>query len=65
MAKTRPSVQKRAKEAARLEKKQVKAARQARRQAEKEETDVDLPEGVDPQIAGIVPGPQPIPTWEG
>lgn len=62
MAKTRPSVQKRKKEAAAMEKRQAKAARKARRDAEKaNRTDVD--DGVDPDLVGIVPGPQPPIEW--
>lgn len=65
MAKSRPSVQKRAKEAARIEKRRSKAQRQERRKTEKEERP-DLAEAdVDPDIAGIVPGPQPpLPEFE-
>ena len=61
IAKSRPRMQKRRVEALKLEKKQLKAARRAAREeakANKEET----PEGVDPDLAGIVPGPQPIPA---
>lgn len=58
MAKSRPSVQKRRKEAANLEKKQAKAARKARREAERASR--DTPDGIDPDLAGIVPGPQPL-----
>lgn len=58
MAKTRPSVQKRRLDAAKIEKAQVKAARKAAREAEK--LDRDAIPGVDPDLAGIVPGPQPI-----
>lgn len=56
----RPSVTKRQKEAARREKQQRKAARKAERDASKGERDT-IPEGEDPDIAGIVPGPQPLP----
>ena len=58
MAKTRPSVQKRKKEAAVMEKRQAKAARKARREAEKDERE-DVETGVDPDLVGIVAGPQP------
>jgi hypothetical protein len=53
-------MQKRRVEAMKLEKKQLKAARRAARDAEKENKD-DVAEGIDPDIAGIVPGPQPLP----
>lgn len=49
---------KRAKERLRAEKKAEKQERRRQRQAEKGDTEV--PEGVDPDIAGIVPGPQPV-----
>ena len=57
MAKTRPSVQKRRAEAAKLEKKQAKAARKAAREAAK--ANRETVDGVDPDLAGIVAGPQP------
>ena len=49
---------KRRKEEARRERQRIKAARRAERAAEKEHRD-DLAPGEDPDIAGIVPGPQP------
>lgn len=48
---------KRAKERQRAEKKAEKQERRRQRQAEK--GDADAPAGVDPDIAHIVPGPQP------
>ena len=55
-----PSVNKRQKERQRQEHQKEKAARKKARQEEKR---ARLPgeEGVDPDIAGIVPGPQPPP----
>lgn len=53
-------MQKRRVEALKLEKKQAKAARRAAREAEKAERP-DVEEGIDPDLAGIVPGPQPLP----
>lgn len=52
---------KRARERERQEKRKEKAAQRAKRRAEKAEKAerADVPEGVDPDIAGIVPGPQP------
>jgi hypothetical protein len=57
---SRPTQNKRARERARQEKQQQKAARRL----EKSQRDVTKPstaEGEDPDIAGIVPGPQPSP----
>lgn len=62
MAKSRPSVQKRQKEARKLEKAQIKAARKAAREARREEgleAVADLADHIDPDLAGIVAGPQP------
>ena len=56
MAKTRPSVQKRRMEAAKMEKKQAKAVRKAAREDSKSER--DAAGGIDPDLAGIVAGPQ-------
>jgi hypothetical protein len=57
--KSRPTQNKRARERARQEKQQAKAARRLdrARRADKPAT----ADGVDPDIAGIVPGPQPSP----
>ena len=52
------SAQKRRREARKLEKKQKKAEQRAERQ-EKGDDDKPVPPGEDPDIAGIVPGPQP------
>ena len=60
MAKARPSVQKRIKETKALEKKMAKAARKASRQAAKSNRP-DIESGVDPDLVGIKPGPQPKP----
>ena len=60
MAKSRPSVQKRKKEARDLEKRQMKAARKAARDAARDDNP-DLAPGVDPDLVGIVPGPQDHP----
>jgi len=51
---------KRQKEQARLEHRQKKAAEKAARKAEKASRP-EREDGVDPDIAGIVPGPQPLP----
>ena len=54
----RPSIHKRNREQAKREKQQEKAARRQAR-AEEKKTRTDNGEGEDPDIAGIVPGPQP------
>lgn len=57
---TRPTLEKRAKERARQEKRKLKEERRASAKAEK----ANAPRRVgdeDPDIAGIVPGPQPSP----
>jgi hypothetical protein len=55
-----PSIQKRQKERERQERQKAKAEK---RKARKEEKVSRGPteDGVDPDIAGIVPGPQPLP----
>lgn len=53
-----PSVNKRQKERQRQEHQKEKAARKKLRQEEKRDR-AQAPDGVDPDIAGIVPGPQP------
>ena len=64
LQKSRPTQNKRARERARQEKQQQKAARRL-------ETKNHRPvrpageNGEDPDIAGIVPGPQPLPWDEG
>ncbi len=64
MAKPRPTFLKRQKERARLAKQAAKARRRTERKAERaERDDSDDDEAIDPDIAGIIPGPQPIP-WE-
>ncbi len=57
----RPSINKRNREQAKREKQQEKAARRAARTVEKRNKG-DADEGEDPDIAGIVPGPQPLPV---
>jgi hypothetical protein len=60
----RPSAEKRRKEISRQDKKKDKAARREQRKQDKAASqDASLAEGVDPDIAGIVPGPQPLP-WD-
>jgi len=55
----RPEFTKRKKELARLEKQKQKLERKAQRDREKQNRDPNAPEVEDPDIAGIVPGPQP------
>ena len=64
MANTRPSVNKRRKEANRREKKAAKAEKRAQRNAEKAAKGPAAVGEDDPDIAGIVPGPQPLPWSE-
>ena len=64
MANTRPSVNKRRKEANRREKKAAKAEKRAARTADKSPKLEVAPGEDDPDIAGIVPGPQPLPWAE-
>lgn len=59
-APSRPSAAKRQKERARQEKAKEKAERRAQRAVEKSKRP-DGDTGIDPDIAGIVPGPQPLP----
>ncbi len=59
---SRPSVIKRKRERERQERRQAKAEKRAQRQREQKEAPGVA--GEDPDIAGIVPGPQPLPGWE-
>jgi hypothetical protein len=56
---SRPSFQKRAKEKARQERRKEKDVRRA--EARDRKVGAAPREGEDPDIAGIVPGPQPLP----
>jgi hypothetical protein len=58
---TRPSVNKRLREANKKEKQAAKAERRAQRAEEKKNK--PLAGSDDPDLAGIVPGPQPLP-WD-
>ncbi len=60
---TRPSVNKRLREASKKEKQVAKAERRAQRAEEKKQKG-QTEAGEDPDIAGIVPGPQPLPWGE-
>ena len=68
MAKSRPTITKRLRERAKMEKRRRKAERAAERQVELTEEEqlaqMEAEEaGLDPDIAHIVPGPQPLPEW--
>ena len=58
-AKARPSAEKRRKEQAKRERKLEKAERRARKREERATQPDAVPEGEDPDIAHIQPGPQP------
>ena len=60
MQKSRPTQNKRARERARQEKAQQKAARRLESKEKRATRPAGAP-GEDPDIAGIIPGPQPIP----
>lgn len=60
----RPGADKRNKERARLQKQADKAADKAARKRAKDAAGPHPP-GFDPDIAGIVPGPQPVEPEEG
>jgi hypothetical protein len=59
---SRPTTNKRQREQARIAKRNDKAARLADRKRAGDRT--DLPAGVDPDIADIRPGPQPLADWQ-
>lgn len=61
----RTTFEKRRKEMQRKERKQGKAERREQRKVEKSERDSSSDAGEDPDIAGIVPGPQPLPEEFG
>jgi hypothetical protein len=60
---SRPTTNKRQREQARIAKRNDKAARFADR-AKRQGDRADLPPGVDPDIADIRPGPQPLADWQ-
>jgi len=63
MQKSRPTQHKRARERAKQEKQQLKAARRQEAKVRKAANPAAAG-GEDPDIAGIVPGPQPSPWGE-
>ena len=58
---SRPTITKRQREQARIAKQKDKAARRAEKSTQVRREVVD---GVDPDIAGIRPGPQPLADWQ-
>jgi hypothetical protein len=59
----RPTLQKREKEKARLQKQKDKEARRLEAKARKQNTPRTTT-GEDPDLAGITPGPQPLADWQ-
>ena len=59
--KSRPTLMKREREKARVEKQKMKEARRADRSQRSSERPAD---GTDPDIAHIKPGPQPLADWQ-
>lgn len=57
---TRPTLEKRAKERARQEKRKLKEEKRANAKVQRSQSP-RTSDGEDPDIAGIVPGPQPSP----
>ena len=60
---SRPTVTKRQREQARVTKQKEKAAKRAER-SRQDRSDRHTPDGVDPDIADIRPGPQPPAWWQ-
>lgn len=60
---TRPTAAKREREKALIERRQQKEARRRDPSKDRPE-DGALADGTDPDIAGIVPGPQPLADWQ-
>jgi len=58
---SRPTISKRQREQARIAKQKDKAARRAEKATRPKS---DTPGGVDPDIADIRPGPQPLADWQ-
>ena len=59
-----PSVNKRQKERQRQERQREKSAKRQERKREKDGRPEGAPGTEDPDIAGIVPGPQPPADWQ-
>ncbi len=63
-ANRQPKISKRQRELSKKRKQQEKAAKMARRRQSRDYAGDDAPPNVDPDIAHIVPGPQPQPWME-
>jgi hypothetical protein len=61
---SRPTITKRQREQARIAKQKDKAARRAEKASKKDRSTPNLPDGIDPDIADIRPGPQPPAAWQ-
>jgi hypothetical protein len=59
---TRPTAAKREREKALIERRQQKEAR--RRDSKDRQDSNPRQDGIDPDIAGITPGPQPLADWQ-
>ena len=59
---SRPTISKRQREQARIAKQKDKAARRAEKASRPK--GAGMPSGVDPDIADIRPGPQPLADWQ-
>jgi hypothetical protein len=60
---SRPTITKRQREQARIAKQKDKAARRLEK-ARRPANAPDVPDGIDPDIAHIRPGPQPLADWQ-
>ena len=62
MARSNQATQaKRQRERSRVERNQEKQEKRALRSDQKKDRDQSMQDGIDPDLIGIVPGPQPIP----
>jgi hypothetical protein len=61
---SRPTLLKREKEKARAERQKQKEARRSETKARRAAAGPKRADGVDPDIAGITPGPQPPAEWQ-
>ena len=62
--KSRPSQQKRQRERQRQERQKEKQAKRQEAAAQKANTPSSRGDGVDPDLEGIKPGPQPLQDWQ-
>jgi hypothetical protein len=61
---SRPTLQKREREKARLERQRQKEQRRQETKERRSHTGPRSPGGEDPDLAGIKPGPQPLADWQ-